>query len=135
MMRNITSIKEDEQAVSPVIGVILMVAVTVVLAATIGAFVFGLGDSLGSPAPNAQLDFAYDSATDTLAVSHEGGATLTAENTGKLVINGSDINSFPYSAGDQIHTVSSAGSNSPIDVVWVSPDGSQTQVLGTFEAP
>ncbi|MFP3947034.1 MAG: archaellin/type IV pilin N-terminal domain-containing protein, partial [Archaeoglobaceae archaeon] len=33
----------DEKAVSPVIGVILMVAITVILAAVIASFVFGLG--------------------------------------------------------------------------------------------
>ena len=34
--------KKNEEAVSPVIGVILMVAITVILAAVIAAFVFGL---------------------------------------------------------------------------------------------
>ncbi|MDY6964879.1 MAG: type IV pilin N-terminal domain-containing protein [Halobacteriota archaeon] len=37
---------KDEEAVSPVIGVILMVAITVILAAVIGAFVFGMGTSV-----------------------------------------------------------------------------------------
>lgn len=36
------SIKRNDDAVSPVIGVILMVAITVILAAVIAAFVFGL---------------------------------------------------------------------------------------------
>ena len=45
--RNIRkSVRKDERAVSPVIGVILMVAITVILAAVIGAFVFGMGGSL-----------------------------------------------------------------------------------------
>ena len=35
--------KKNEEAVSPVIGVILMVAITVILAAVIGVFVFGFG--------------------------------------------------------------------------------------------
>jgi len=34
----------DDDAVSPVIGVILMVAITVILAAVIASFVLGLGD-------------------------------------------------------------------------------------------
>lgn len=38
---------EEERAVSPVIGVILMVAITVILAAVIAAFVLDLGDSVG----------------------------------------------------------------------------------------
>jgi flagellin-like protein len=36
----------DDSAVSPVIGVILMVAITVILAAVIGTFVLGLGDNV-----------------------------------------------------------------------------------------
>jgi flagellin-like protein len=36
----------EDRGVSPVIGVILMVAITVILAAVIGAFVLGLGDDL-----------------------------------------------------------------------------------------
>ena len=40
------SFKKGEDAVSPVIGVILMVAITVILAAVIGAFVFGMGSGV-----------------------------------------------------------------------------------------
>lgn len=45
----------DDRAVSPVIGVILMVAITVILAAVIGSFVLGLGNSVQQTAPNAKL--------------------------------------------------------------------------------
>ncbi|QCW02838.1 type IV pilin [Natrinema pallidum] len=41
---------ENERAVSPVIGVILMVAITVILAAVIAAFVLDLGGSVGQEA-------------------------------------------------------------------------------------
>ncbi|MDF9745572.1 type IV pilin N-terminal domain-containing protein [Natrinema salsiterrestre] len=41
---------EDERAVSPVIGVILMVAITVILAAVIAAFVLDLGQSQSASA-------------------------------------------------------------------------------------
>ncbi len=44
----------NEEAVSPVIGVILMVAITVILAAVIAAFVFGLGGTQ-SAAPTASI--------------------------------------------------------------------------------
>ncbi|MFA6333421.1 MAG: type IV pilin N-terminal domain-containing protein [Methanoregula sp.] len=38
--------KKNEEAVSPVIGVILMVAITVILAAVIAAFVFGMAGNI-----------------------------------------------------------------------------------------
>jgi len=46
-MKPDTQPQTTDRAVSPVIGVILMVAITVILAAVIGTFVLGLGDSLG----------------------------------------------------------------------------------------
>lgn len=42
-----------DRAVSPVIGVILMVAITVILAAVISAFVLNLGDDMGDEATAA----------------------------------------------------------------------------------
>jgi len=78
---------QDEGAVSPVIGVILMVSVTVVLAAVIGAFVLGIGDKLGEPAPNAQIDFDYNSDDGVLDVNHDGGDSITADNTGTLSLS------------------------------------------------
>lgn len=47
---------ESERAVSPVIGVILMVAITVILAAVIAAFVLDLGQSQSASAA-AGVDF------------------------------------------------------------------------------
>ena len=44
---------EEERAVSPVIGVILMVAITVILAAVIAAFVLDMGDSIDEEATGA----------------------------------------------------------------------------------
>jgi len=51
--------EEGERAVSPVIGVILMVAITVILAAVIASFVLGLGDT-DDPAPNLAFDTDVD---------------------------------------------------------------------------
>ena len=45
---------KDKKGVSPVIGVILMVAITVILAAVIASFVFGMGTKVKA-APEAQL--------------------------------------------------------------------------------
>jgi len=50
---------QDNRAVSPVIGVILMVAITVILAAVIGTFVLGLGEQVEQNARagvNADVD-------------------------------------------------------------------------------
>jgi len=62
--------RSKEDAVSPVIGVILMVAVTVILAAVIAAFVFGMGSGVKSTkvvAATAQIS------GDNIIVTYQGG--------------------------------------------------------------
>lgn len=49
----------NERGVSPVVGVILMVAITVVLAAVVGAIVLGLGGETTEPA-SAGFDLSKD---------------------------------------------------------------------------
>ena len=69
----------DDRAVSPVIGVILMVAITVILAAVIGTFVLGLGDSLGDNQPTAQIDASIDDSnpgSPSLEIEHAGGDSI-----------------------------------------------------------
>ena len=63
----------EERAVSPVIGVILMVAITVILAAVIGAFVLGLGGDTEST-PSASLSF--QEVDGDIEIRHRGGDTL-----------------------------------------------------------
>ena len=45
----------DRKGISPVIGVILMVAITVVMAAAIASFVFGMGSKIQQVAPQGQF--------------------------------------------------------------------------------
>lgn len=75
-------LREDD-AVSPVIAVILMVAITVILAAVIATFVLGLSENLNSTAPQATFSFEYEQnegGTDVLTITHDGGDTIQGEN-------------------------------------------------------
>ncbi|HJH28306.1 MAG TPA: type IV pilin [Methanosarcinaceae archaeon] len=80
---------KEEDAVSPVIGVILMVAITVILAAVIAAFVFGMGPPEQAPqaairASAAEID------NSTIKLEHQGGdaVILTSANTKVSVTGG-----------------------------------------------
>ncbi|WP_424019525.1 type IV pilin [Halorientalis pallida] len=72
---------QDDDAVSPVIGVILMVAITVILAAVIASFVLGLGGSQQST-PQASFSWEYNNVTGTdtgegiVELSHDGGDSI-----------------------------------------------------------
>ncbi|WP_233139004.1 type IV pilin [Halorubrum salipaludis] len=100
----------DDRAVSPVIGVILMVAITVILAAVIGTFVLGLGDSLGDSQPTAQIDAdisIVDDTTATLSVEHSGGDSIDTDALRVVVTDSNDNTAentsvFPsrFSVGD-----------------------------------
>jgi len=69
-------LRENEEAVSPVIGVILMVAITVILAAVIAAFVFGMGSGVQT--------------TKTVAMTSK----LDAENISIVISGGPDLSSL-----------------------------------------
>jgi len=75
---------ETERAVSPVIGVILMVAITVILAAVIAAFVMDMGQSQSEP---------VQAAVDAEVSNSNGEVSITitdAGNAESFVVRGSD---------------------------------------------
>ncbi|WP_459195030.1 type IV pilin [Halosimplex sp. J119] len=103
----------DDDAVSPVIGVILMVAITVILAAVIATFVLGLGDQVSSTAPQASFSFEWNGeagGTAPLEITHDGGETIQAQN---LYIRGSP-GSGGASLGQSWDSYNTAGGGSSI---------------------
>ncbi len=134
-MRNRFLETRDDRAVSPVIGVILMVAITVILAAVIGAFVLGLGDQLQETAPNAQVsitDVQFDNGeVDAVTISHNGGDSFTAANTEEIrvTVGGEPLGNttdLPFEAGMErtINENSVGEEGEVIRVVWVGQDRS-----------
>ncbi|MGM0447770.1 MAG: type IV pilin [Methanobacteriota archaeon] len=117
----------DERAVSPVIGVILMVAITVILAAVIGTFVLGLGDQLGDTAP--QASFEIDGNNDTaINVTKTGGQTIDSDDL-VLSVNGEresdNINKGDWESGEQkgIDYEGDAGDGATVRIIH-EPSGS-----------
>ena len=153
---NIKQLVTEDRAVSPVIGVILMVAITVILAAVIGTFVLGLGDQVSESAPQAQFTFDYDGASK-VNITHDGGDAIEAGNlniTTSVAIDVSDtgtsytsigaqsvaVDETGYasdaqiSAGDTIYVQSSSPlSGETIRIVWTSPNSDKTATIGQFQ--
>jgi flagellin-like protein len=85
---------KNEDAVSPVIGVILMVAITVILAAVIAAFVFNLGGSQ-TKAPMASMTISSaSSTTNNITISHSGGDELDLNTLKATVQQGDNVNTI-----------------------------------------
>jgi flagellin-like protein len=145
---NFKQLFTEDRAVSPVIGVILMVAITVILAAVIGTFVLGLGDQVSESAPQAQ--FSFDFANGTYgSITHDGGDSIDSDDLSVVVgsataYNGTDIQSAFAQGGESdgwTGTVS-AGSTIAFDstgtdrageevrVIWSSANSDKTATIG-----
>jgi len=142
----------DDDAVSPVIGVILMVAITVILAAVIATFVLGLGDQVSNTAPQASFGFDWDGESGggvaDLAISHDGGDSIRADrvyirgdsNGGAALSqtwgnwsNNGITGATQVSAGNRINV--NVGPAAEIDVVWQSGGGQDSATLGDWQGP
>ncbi|MFC6614399.1 type IV pilin [Halopenitus salinus] len=133
----------EDRAVSPVIGVILMVAITVILAAVIGTFVLGLGDSLQDTQPTASFDFEFDSA-DGVTITHSGGdtidadtntVTVTATGGGDASINSGDWSGSLSAGTSKEFTASSNWNEETVSVNWQASSGGSSATLGSSTAP
>jgi flagellin-like protein len=136
----------DDDAVSPVIGVILMVAITVILAAVIGTFVLGLGSEV-QETPQAQFTFEQGSAAsgnDPVTITHSGGDPI--DPTNMQVSGAGGVSPDCSSTGDwdglndesQINAGSScevtpSSSSGTIRITWQSDDGSTSDELATYD--
>jgi len=80
--------KKNEEAVSPVIGVILMVAITVILAAVIAAFVFGMAGNISKTKVVAATVQQPDAAH--IVVTYQGGQDATSFVGGNVTVTAAD---------------------------------------------
>ncbi|GGM57005.1 flagellin-like protein [Halarchaeum rubridurum] len=150
----LTQLIDDDRGVSPVIGVILMVAITVILAAVIGTFVLGLGSNVGNNAPSATFNYEYglgdsDSGVNaTVTITSQGGDSITGSTLENQVSNGDatygTTDDWPdtVTAGSSSTFEKSAGNNTnaswtgeTIQVVWSSESGGSSSIISSSTAP
>ena len=140
----LTELLRKDDAVSPVIGVILMVAITVILAAVIGTFVLGLGGQVSQTTPSASFSFDFAPNNDNVTITHDGGATLDGENTQTLNVTSDSASTqqewgnsstFPITAGDSYTYDGTINSGDDVRVVWTSTNGDTSATIGRQTAP
>ncbi|MFC7114289.1 type IV pilin [Natronoarchaeum sp. GCM10025703] len=145
---------DDERAVSPVIGVILMVAITVILAAVIGAFVIGIGDDQ-QEVPQASWDWDQtgETGSDSVTLSHQTGDTISNSNlelqfsgtATDVFDNSGDIDTGPFgnsdvSAGSSVelnfsftNDYATDAENETLTLSWESDSGGDSSVLTSWD--
>lgn len=128
---------KDETAVSPVIGTILMVAITVILAAVIAVFGFGFGapDQKGPVASIQVTNVPETTGIIDMKIVHRAGDSFKA---GDWKISIVEVGSPPvyitassdFSVGDQIITTNLTDSLGTVNVTNkdITVIGTQTQL-------
>ena len=142
-------LRKDNKAVSPVIGVILMVAITVILAAVIGTFVLGLGQEMNKNAPTAQISFSQSSGN--VGIAHDGGDDLAVSeisiqvndpdgDTNALGASDKDATNWDtaspsgkITAGESFTLGTALDSDDTVKVIWTSEDGGTSQVIAEYD--
>lgn len=121
----------DDRAVSPVVGVALLIAVAVILAAVIGAVVLGLGTG-GVETPQAQLQGDYNGTHWT--ISHNGGEPIPADHVEFVDSSGTNVNDATFD-GDELSTGESytfAANETEVSLIWDDPNSDSETVLEEF---
>ena len=134
----LASFTNTNRAVTPVIGVVLLVLVTVALAGIVSTLIFGLTDGMSQSAPNADVAF-QETADGAIVVTHAGGDTLDRGTVEVVYTNqtGSTVREpwlTPVQAGDSPESSPfNVKAGTTIRVVWTSPDGGQSYTVGVYE--
>lgn len=106
--------RKDEKAVSPVIGVILMVAITVILAAAIGSSVFSKGTA--QTGPQANLNVKASSGDNAgVIIEHLGGDDIDFSKS-QVNMTIKDTAAKVNTKAIPANTVLSAGGSLPVNI-------------------
>ena len=129
---------KNDEAVSPVIGVILMVAITVILAAVIAAFVFGMAGNISKTKVVAAT--AQQPDATSIVVTYQGGqdaATCTgvqwtvtdsAGNIDSTLMGSTSAGASQLAVGSGATLTGTAGKDHVVATAWFS-DGTQQVIL------
>jgi len=127
---------KNEDAVSPVIGVILMVAITVILAAVIAAFVFGMaGNIQKTKIVAATATKNVEGTVATITITYNGGQDSTSVATLSYTLNGGTPTPFgqvPPVVGDATQDTGTIGQKDKVSVTAEFADGSSQVILDTY---
>ena len=116
---------ENEEAVSPVIGVILMVAITVILATVIAVFVFGMASDVQSTKTVAAT--AKQSGEDII-VTYQGGPDASKVDVIDVTVY--DSNGATATATVNGTSIVSGTSLTSGSINWTSPEPGYTMTIG-----
>ena len=133
--------KQDDSGVSPVIGVILMVAVTVALVALVTVTVFDLGGDVSeSPDATVELEQSNNDIVATLLrnenveelyLQHARTGTNTTATDGDVMTNAGDTLGLAADTADTEFKTSDWEDGDRVNVIAVMPSGNEEVLTST----
>ncbi|WP_421909990.1 type IV pilin [Methanolacinia petrolearia] len=135
-MRSIITNYRNHEAVSPVIGIMLMLVVTIIIATVVSAFGSGLVDSQ-SKALQAKIGATF-SVSQGMTITHDGGDAIPLDdlifitnngdgfgpNAQKVTTQQIDLNLITDKEGNPVFSTNSIGGKSsfnPGDTLYITP--------------
>lgn len=123
----------SDRAVSPVIGVVLLIAVTVIVAALLGVTVFGIAET--DPPPHATFTLSAHSSTQTITLTHRGGSALDPSSLRlRISVDGEPIAHqppIPFFASEGFMSGPTGPFNSADEGKWITGQSASVQLAST----
>lgn len=121
-----------DRAVSPAIGVVLLVAITVIAAITLG---MGVLQFTPAETPPARFTLSSDSTTGTITLTHRGGHALDPESLRlRIAINGKPIihqPPIPFFAADGFQSGPTGPFNAAYEGNWTAGESASVRLAST----
>lgn len=126
------------RAASPAVGVLLLTAVTLVLAASVGIAAVDLGPG-APPTPPVALSAGADAADGRIALTHEGGPTLDVRRLRvRVSVDGTRLRHqppVPFAGAAGFSGAPSGPFNRAADPRWEVGEVAALRLAGTNEPP
>jgi FlaG/FlaF family flagellin (archaellin) len=131
----------SDRASSPVVGIILIVAITIIIGAVLAGFMLDMGESVEESGPTASFEYSYSDKNNQVKVELKRGDTLDGNllrfggaATEKTTFGGiTEWTGRTVEAGDTA-TVE-VKSDETLRVIWQANSSDQTAILSTYEVP
>ncbi len=148
--------QRQDKAQSEIIGAILLVVITLILASVLAVYVFDVGgQQLGDRPP--QVNFAFQNTTDGLQATHDGGQPLAVERveivvtddgeaptavalgetpvaggTTRISATETDFDNDDIRVGDSAIVAEGVGSGDEVRIVHINPDTGEGTVVARY---
>jgi flagellin-like protein len=128
-----STLQSDDRALSPVVGVALLIAIVVAIAAVSAGLILGLAEP-NDPAPAAAFDVESADAAGEMVIRHDGGDTIDGDRLRIEGVTDADADAF---AGRRVATGTTATvapTDDEIELVWASDERDNSAIVARLDA-